>query len=126
MAIAEAITAIKAQLAEIIPRGVPRGPQPVERVYRAGFSDIRRGPQYRVHNVVIEVDHPRTREYVSEEDTNAAHAIAESIVDWLQDNQPGDLFIWWGGGGIITSVVEQDKGLLIEILVPLCARLPQT
>lgn len=130
MPLAEAITAMKGALDNVVTVGTPTGVIPATRVYRNGFGDIRRGPDFRAQAVVIEWDHPATSpDGPTEADIEAVHSQAEAFVDWLHANpNPGDMIILWPpiGPGVQATPTRDDRTLTMMIEVTLATKAPVT
>lgn len=99
------------------------GQRPSTAVYWGGCLESVYGPEYRIHNIVVQFKHPSTKEYVDANEINEIRGSALELLDWLhaQTNLVGWLIYWPNGGPYI---VANPEGGSINVNIPVCLRYP--
>ena len=105
------------------PRETVRTGRPDVSIYRDGFDETTKGAETRVHRVVAEFYRKANRAGATDEITEYLHDKAEEFVDWLHENRPNGMLVWWGSG-INVNIYEDDDGYVASVTFGLCKRVP--
>ena len=128
MALADAILAIKAQLAalDVVDAGERRqqGQRPTATVQRTGIAEFLRGRYYLV-DATITI--PPTSTFTSEARVDSGVQVAEALADWIKTQlNIGDMLVYWPVG-LTTSIdfdPAQAAAVIVVVTIPLTQEYP--